>query len=46
MKTKCRVFLKMAGMAGLSLSAANALYTKRLVKESSFKELPKQIEDF
>ena len=33
-------------MAGLSLSAANALYAQSLEKEKKFNDLPKQIEDF
>ena len=46
MKTKRRDFLKMAGLAGLSLPAANALYAQSLEDEKNFNDLPKQIEEY
>ena len=46
MKTRRREFLKMAGLAGLSLSAANTLYAQNREKEKEFNNLPGQIEDF
>ena len=36
----------MAGMAGLSLPAANALYAQSLEYEKNFNDLPRQIEEY
>lgn len=36
----------MAGMAGLSIPAANALYAKSLENEQNFKDLPRRIEEY
>lgn len=44
MITKRRDFLKMAGLAGLSLPAANALYAQNLEDEKNLNDLPKRIE--
>lgn len=46
MKHNRRHFLKMAGLAGLSIPAANALYAQRLEDEKNFNDLPKRIEDY
>ena len=46
MKAKCRDFLKIAGLAGLSLPAANALYALSLEDEKNFDDLPKRIEEY
>lgn len=41
-----RNFLKMAGLAGISLPAANALYAQSLDDEKKFNDLPKRIEKY
>ncbi|MFT7035837.1 MAG: putative dehydrogenase [Cyclobacteriaceae bacterium] len=46
MKNNRRGFLKMAGLAGLSLTAANSLYAQTLVDEKDFNNLPKRIEKY
>jgi hypothetical protein len=46
MKNNRRDFLKIAGLAGLSLPAANALYAHSLEDEKNFNDLPRQIEEF
>ena len=46
MKNNRRDFLKIAGLAGLSLPAANALYAKSLEDEKNFHDLPRQIEQY
>jgi hypothetical protein len=45
MKNKRRDFLKMAGLAGLSLPVANALSAQSGEKEYKINDFPKQIED-
>ena len=45
MKKSRRDFLKMAGLAGLSLTSANALYAQTLEDEKTFNDLPNRIED-
>ena len=46
MKNSRRDFIKMAGLAGLSLPVANVLYAKSVEEENHFNELPKQIEKY
>jgi len=45
MKSKRRDFLKMAGIAGLSMTAANSLFAQSLEMEKDFNELPGKIHD-
>lgn len=45
MKNNRRDFLKMAGLAGLSLASANALYAQTIKDEKEFIDLPNRIED-
>ena len=44
MKNNRRDFLKLAGLAGLSLGTANALWTQNLEDEKKFENLPSRIE--
>jgi predicted dehydrogenase len=46
MKNNRRDFLKIAGLAGLSLTAANTLYAQTVVDEQDFNNLPKRIEKY
>ena len=46
MKNNRRDFLKIAGLAGLSLSSANTLYAQHREDERKFKELPRRIEEY
>jgi hypothetical protein len=46
MKNNKRDFLKIAGLAGLSLPAANTLYAQCLEDEKNFNDLPRQIEQY
>jgi len=46
MISKRRDFLKIAGLAGLSLPAANALWSQSLEDEKDFNDLPQQIEEY
>ncbi len=45
MKNNRRDFLKIAGLAGLSLPAANTLYAQRLEYDKNLNDLPQQIEE-
>jgi non-lysosomal glucosylceramidase len=46
MKAKRRDFLKMAGLAGLSLPVAHAMYAQSVEDEKDFGDLPKRIEEY
>ncbi len=46
MKTRRREFIKMAGMAGISLSTAHELFAQHQEKEKNFSDLPKRIEEY
>ena len=45
MKNNRRDFLKMAGLAGLSLASANVLYAQTIDDKKNFDNLPSRIED-
>ncbi|TDI70473.1 MAG: twin-arginine translocation signal domain-containing protein [Bacteroidetes bacterium] len=44
MKNNRRDFLKMAGLAGLSLASANALYAQTIEDEKNFNDLPNRLD--
>ncbi|MBT4400787.1 MAG: Gfo/Idh/MocA family oxidoreductase, partial [Bacteroidetes bacterium] len=46
MKNSRRYFIKIAGMAGLSLASANALYAEYQEQEKEFKDLPGRIDKY
>jgi len=46
MKNNRRDFLKLAGLAGLSLPAANALYVQSLEDEKKLNDLPRHLEEY
>lgn len=45
MKSNRRNFIKMAGLAGLSIPAANVLYSQSLEEDKNFNDLPKRNEE-